>query len=526
MEVPPKMVAECVVTRVKKLGLRSTRLSAAIHFLIRSKSPYTDAKTLGNLLLTCWEMYECLGSGPQSTFWVRFLGYKLNPKNLPANVSPLRLFVHLRAEATNETWDRGKLVAAGNWTSGGGVANTVSEKVKSKKLTDLLIFVSDADSMAYWTGRIVEMLQIKAFPNEEEVKELTFALEKVIDQAETPEDDSSSVAALEDAICEIVNPNQTLICVVLVKLLRKRAGSDLGPPGLQQTAFAFQRLMPTVTVVQYTAALLCGKEVSELKNANWGKLQGTMPAAFRRAAMHALAAMSTQRKMDIFKKQGLMKNIFTSFHLRSLLKAEIRKASVADQQAAGGVRLDAEGLVALGNASAVDGMKMLYLCQAVLRKEKYPASEAAWTAEVAHEWSELILEPLARLSGDALFEIPPQWIVQTAEQRATFQPDLAAQKLVQPYRNDPTALLAREGNNAESWDRLLELSRQGVLTAPQAMLFIRTLILLAYPCRDDEQVAGSPRPRPSGSPRKTKARTEDKVGVTTVVCGVCWFRCI
>jgi hypothetical protein len=516
VEVPPSVVAECVVKRVKKRSSSATgnpSLRILISVLPRLiEAPLADVKSMGVVLQSCWEVYEILSRDP---FWLKYLGYKL--KSPPVNVSPLRLYIRMHAETKAEAWDKSKLVKVGNWTSGGDVARHVNETVQTRKLTNLMIFASNADSNAFWIGRVVELLQIKAFPNEEEVKELRFALGKVLDQTETP----SFVAMLEEQICKISNPNQTLVCVVLAKLLGKRntdeglvwagdlldfskegkgTGADVGPPGLQQPSFAYERLMTSVNIVQYTAALICGKEVSELKDAKWS-LKGSMPAAFRRSVMRALAAMSTQHKMDIFKKTGLMKSLFKSIHLRSLLKNEIKKVTNAHRQAGEGVRLGGEDLMLLGHPADVDGLRQLYLFLAILHKDEYPVREDYWTGVEAHQWGEIILPALAQLSQDAMFEVPAEWILPNAEQCCTYQPQLANKKVPQPYRNDPSALLAREGNTTEAWDRLMELSRQGVLTPLQAMLYLRVMLLLGYPCKDTEDVAGSPRPRT----KKTKA---------------------
>jgi hypothetical protein len=375
----------------------------------------------------------------------------------------------MRDEVNNETWSKSKLVRAGNWTSGGSGqrARNVGETVQAKTLTELVISASNADSVAYWTARLVEMLKIKAFPNEEEVKELRFAVEKVLGQA----DEADSMTKLEESICAISSPNQTLVCVLLVEVLRKRQ------PG---QAFAFERLMPTVTSIQHCAALLCGKEVSELKDEKWGALRGSMPRPFRLAAVRALAAMSTQRKMDMFKKVGLMKALMKSIHLRSILKDEIRRVNT---------RCEKEGT---DETERVEGLKTLYLCQAILHKSKYPAGKKGWTAAAAQEWGELILPSLCHFCRDSLFEVAPQWaqVASDTSQRSIFQPQLASQPVPQPYRNDPSSLLARKGNTLEAWTRLLQLSRHGVFTSAQALMYLRVLLLLGYPCEQDGAKAG------------------------------------
>jgi uncharacterized protein YegL len=442
-EVPPAIASRAVVERSSsRTWEKEARLVGIFRLLIKQNPRIFDAKTMAKLMFTCWEMYEMLRWDP---FWLKFLGYKLVGR--PENVSPLRLFVILQEEVKSEEWKTSRINQKPIWGGLGltGAYDGVNEGLKIAKLTDLYVCVSNADSVAFWADRVAELLRLKSFPDESIVKEFRFALNLLFSRGGKSE--------LEILANGMERPNQTLMCVLVAYVVRLKD---------HEQRFPVYKLLPSMTAVQHVSALLCGKEVSELKHAKWTTLKGSMPACFRVAVVRALAAMSTQRKMDLFNKrcEGLNKAIFRSIHFSAGLNDELKKCEKKKESC----------------EEELQELKLLYLMQNMFYKTKYPGSQSEWEEG---RWGALVMVPLAHLSRtNDLFEIPEEWVMETAEHQ--WQESLAGRVVPVPYRNDPQSLLARLGNSAQSIDRLLELSSKGVFTPAQALQYLRLLILLTY----------------------------------------------
>lgn len=80
---------------------------------------------------------------------------------------------------------QGKLVASGNWTSGGGVANAVDERLRGAAAaaapTRLYFCAATTAAKYLWQARVATALQLKTAPTAAQIQELHFAMDTLRD---------------------------------------------------------------------------------------------------------------------------------------------------------------------------------------------------------------------------------------------------------------------------------------------------------------------------------------------------------
>lgn len=105
--------------------------------------------------------------------------------------------------------------------------------------------------------------------------------------------------------------------------------------------------------------------------------------------------------------------------------------------------------------------RQVFLLQALLRSECYPATQKAYDAlsKAGRPWDKLVVAPLARIDEDPLFRVDGDWLA------TGFQKQLAGQKVPRPHSTSVESMICAYGNRRVTWHAILDC---GQITMTQA----------------------------------------------------------
>eukprot|EP00961_Rhodomonas_salina_P150612 2028527-Rhodomonas_salina.1 len=184
---------------------------------------------IGKLMLTCKSAYAGL---LESKIWLARLGYYV--KNPEPSLAQYRVFLVLRENISNGTWDAAQLVEAGTFCSGGVIAQEVQEKVTAKKLTPLLVPVESSHSLEFWQKNLVDVLKIPNYPTSDQVEQVEKAMDKLLELGATGMD-------VVHAATSVQTPNKVLMCVLVKEYFKRRASGGEATPNSEAGASASSR---------------------------------------------------------------------------------------------------------------------------------------------------------------------------------------------------------------------------------------------------------------------------------------------